>query len=86
MKFIWEFALMEKGIKPLIKIIDKNEDKVNYYDGAINDRGNVMGTYIHGIFDGIRFREYIVNILREKKGIAKKKSIHYENIREERIR
>jgi len=75
----------EKGTKPLIKITNKNGEKVDYYDGAVNNRGNIMGTYIHGIFDGTEFREYIVNILREKKGIKKKKSVSYENIREEQL-
>ena len=31
-----------------------------------------MGTYIHGILDGVEFREYIVNTLRIKKAIEPK--------------
>jgi len=71
--------------KPLFNIVDKNGLKVNYSDGAINKRGNIMGTYIHGIFDSIYFREYIVNLLRSKKGIALKKSKEYEKLREREL-
>lgn len=71
--------------KPLFNIIDKNGLKVNYSDGAINKRGNVMGTYIHGIFDSIYFRQYIVNLLRSKKGINLKESKEYEKLREKEL-
>lgn len=71
-----------KKANPLFTIKDKNGEKVNYSDGAVNEKGNVMGTYIHGVFDGMEFREYIVNILREKKGLPLQKAIPYESLRE----
>jgi len=55
------------------------------FDGAINASGNVMGTYIHGVFDGVEFREYMINSLRIKKGIEPKKSKPYESIREKEL-
>jgi len=54
-------------------------------DGAINESGNVMGTYIHGIFDGVEFREHIVNTLRIKNAMEPKKSKVYESLREKEI-
>ena len=30
-------------------------------------KGNVWGTYLHGIFDNDKFRRYIINIMREQK-------------------
>ncbi|URZ01061.1 cobyric acid synthase [Clostridium felsineum] len=72
-------------VKPLIEIINKNGEEVLIEDGAINEEKNVMGTYIHGIFDGREFREYIINSLREKKGIKRKKSVVYEDIRNAEI-
>lgn len=39
-------------------------------DGIINSEKNVMGTYLHGIFDNIEFTETILNNLRVKKGIS----------------
>jgi len=49
--------------KPLIKLADGR------LDGAINDKGNVIGTYLHGIFDNDNLRNYILNKLRKKKGL-----------------
>ncbi len=44
-----------------------------------------MGTYIHGILDGVEFREYIVNTLRIKKSMIPKKSKEYESLREKEL-
>ncbi|KEJ00329.1 cobalamin biosynthesis protein CobQ [Clostridium botulinum A2B7 92] len=74
-----------ENINPLFKIYDKNGEKVGYFDGAINEKGNVMGTYIHGVFDGVAFREKIINELRVKKGLKKKKSQVYEHMREKEL-
>jgi adenosylcobyric acid synthase len=35
-----------------------------YDDGAINAKGNVLGTYLHGIFNGRSFRDGFINALR----------------------
>lgn len=74
-----------KETQPLFEIISKNGEKVSYYDGAVNAKGNIMGTYIHGIFDGAAFREYIVNKLRRKKGLEERNSKIYENLREKEL-
>lgn len=50
-------------------IIDKLGEKVVIEDGAINNKGNVMGTYIHGVFDNIKFTRSILNKIREDKGL-----------------
>ena len=78
--------------KPLFEIYEKNGEKlsVNHeaasaFDGAINEAGNIMGTYIHGILDGVEFREYMVNRLRIKKAMEPKKSKIYESLREKEI-
>ena len=74
-----------KEARPLFKIINKNGEKVDYEDGAVNAEGNVMGTYIHGVFDGVSFRDRIVNELRRRKGIERKTSIAYESLRDKEI-
>lgn len=74
-----------ENTKPLINITEKNGSKINLKDGAVNSKGNVMGTYIHGIFDGVEFRQHIVNILRRKKGLEEKTSKVYENIRDKEL-
>ncbi|GFZ32651.1 cobyric acid synthase [Clostridium zeae] len=77
-------------VEPLFEIVEKNgqylgEQQLIYKDGAININGNIMGTYIHGIFDGCLFREYIINKLREKKGLSYKKASNYESLRESEL-
>ena len=37
----------------------------------INKNGNVVGTYIHGIFDEIDFTRELLNSIREEKGLEK---------------
>ncbi len=43
-------------------------------DGWINEKGNIMGTYLHGIMDSDGFREDFLNRLRLKKGLKPKKT------------
>lgn len=74
-----------KNANPLFNIKTQNTKEVNYNDGAINEYGNIMGSYIHGIFDKTDYREVIVNKLRSKKGIELKKSKPYESLREEEL-
>lgn len=74
-----------EGAIPLVKINKKNNDVEDYFDGAINKKGNVMGTYIHGIFDGVNFRQHVINKLRIKKGLEPKKSMEYENLRDKEL-
>ncbi|MFD3158585.1 cobyric acid synthase [Haloimpatiens sp. FM7330] len=80
-------GISEYGEKctPLFNIKQRNEKDVQVYDGAINDKGNVLGTYIHGVLDGIGFREYVVNSLRRKKGLELKPITEYESLREKEI-
>lgn len=44
-------------------------DKEKCIIGCVNNRGNVFGTYIHGIFDEIDFTRTLLNTIREKKGL-----------------
>jgi adenosylcobyric acid synthase len=74
-----------KNAAPLFEIVDKNGEKVSILDGAVNKEENTMGTYIHGIFDGTDFREYILNRIRVKKGMKAKTSKVYEALREKEL-
>ncbi|MFT5873094.1 MAG: adenosylcobyric acid synthase [Clostridium sp.] len=78
--------------KPLFEIYEKYGENSSLQgehsislDGAINESGNIMGTYIHGIFDGVEFRQHLVNTLRIKKSMETKKSKVYESLRETEI-
>ncbi len=74
-----------KHSKSMFEIYSENGKEVKVNDGAINDKGNVIGTYIHGIFDSVNFREHILNGLRKEKGLEERKSREYESIREEEL-
>lgn len=56
------------GAKPAFRISKRSLEDVEVIDGAINENGTVMGTYIHGIFDNDILRRQIINNLRVKKG------------------
>ena len=58
-----------------LNLIDKKlGEEVNYLEVSVNNVGNVVGTYLHGIFDEIDFTRELLNIIREKKGLEKLKS------------
>ena len=48
-------------------LIEKNAE--NCLIGCSNSEGNVVGTYIHGIFDEIDFTRTLLNTIRSKKGL-----------------
>jgi adenosylcobyric acid synthase len=58
------------GTSPFLKIIERSDKEVRMDDGAVSNNGNVIGTYLHGIFDNDEFRLKLINHLREKKGFS----------------
>ena len=59
----------------LLLLLDKKlGEEVSYLEGSINKNGNVVGTYIHGIFDEIDFTRELLNSIREEKGLEKLQS------------
>lgn len=57
-------------------------------DGAVNVDGNVLGTYLHGIFDNDSFKKFILDGIRNKKGITNKSNISetFEDFKERQYR
>lgn len=54
-----------------IRITEKLGESTSYSEGSLNPSGNVMGTYIHGIFDSIEFTKKLLDNLRQMKGLGK---------------
>ncbi|MCE5286364.1 MAG: cobyric acid synthase [Pelosinus sp.] len=50
-------------------ITERSGEKIRTYDGVVSKNGQIMGTYIHGIFDNDALRRAILNALRERKGL-----------------
>ncbi|MCT4607393.1 MAG: cobyric acid synthase [Marinisporobacter sp.] len=63
-----------KESTPLNHIKNRLNEDVCIEDGAMSTCGNVMGTYIHGIFDNIEFTRKILNNIRKAKGLEEKES------------
>lgn len=72
----YEIHMGETVVKgnPLLTINKKLEEKVSYKEGCVNEDGNVVGTYIHGIFDDIKFSRELINHIRKSKGLEENKS------------
>jgi adenosylcobyric acid synthase len=58
------------GTAPFLKIIERSDKEVCMDDGAVSDDGNVIGSYLHGIFDNDEFRLVLINHLRKSKGLT----------------
>lgn len=56
-------------VRHLFKIVERSGKSVEVMDGAINLEGNVLGTYIHGIFDNPSFTNWFINLIRRRKGL-----------------
>ena len=57
------------SVNPFARITERAGKMVDMQDGCVSADGNVMGTYIHGIFDNDGFRSKLMNYLRLKKGL-----------------
>src|SRR3990172_2311371 len=57
------------SVRPFTMIIERAGEPVEILDGCISADGNVIGTYIHGIFDNDEFRSKLIDYLRLKKGL-----------------
>lgn len=70
---------------PFVQITNKNGTAEAYKEGCINEKGNIIGTYIHGIFDGIHLRQHLLNQIRKNKGLPTQVAEEYDHIREKEL-
>ncbi|WP_070000906.1 cobyric acid synthase [Cellulosilyticum sp. I15G10I2] len=67
-------STLGNGVKPILTIKEKLGKKVQLLEGCMNQEGNVMGTYLHGIFDELDFTRSLLNYIRTQKGLESKVS------------
>jgi len=63
-------TILGPGVEPAFKVIRRSGKTVSSLDGAVDQSGLVLGTYLHGIFDEPPFRESIVTYLASKNRIS----------------
>jgi len=72
------------GLFKLFRLAPHASHLAPVLDGSL--KGNVWGTYIHGIFDNDQFRRSLINSLRVKKGLKPIEDIvDYSNSRDEAL-
>ncbi len=64
------------SVRSFARITERAGEMVDIMDGCVSSDGNVMGTYIHGIFDNDGFRTGLINYLRLKKGLKSSNECH----------
>ena len=74
-----------KEATPLLQVTRANEVATDDAEGCIGKAGNIIGTYIHGIFDGPHLRGHLLNQIRKDKGLPSKKAEEYDHIREQEL-
>jgi adenosylcobyric acid synthase len=63
-------TILGPGAEPAFRVIRRSGTIVSSLDGALDQTGLVLGTYLHGIFDEPPLRESIVAYLASKNRIA----------------
>ena len=58
------------GARPFARLTRQNGRTLAQDDGAINARGDVAGSYIHGLFDAPVFTRALLDALRERRGLG----------------
>lgn len=71
--------------KALLQVKEKNGQKVDYKEGCSNEKGNIIGSYVHGLFNNTSFRECFLNGIRKQKGLPSRISKNYDDIREREL-
>ncbi len=61
----------ERGAKaaPFARLTQCNMQPYDSLDGGVSEDGNVLGTYLHGIFDSGKYTRVLLNNLRVRKGL-----------------
>lgn len=59
-----------RGMGRSFSVIQRVGEEGERMDGAVDETGNIIGTYVHGIFDVGEFAKRFVDFLAERKGLS----------------
>lgn len=78
---------LSESISPMFKIKTRSNKNCSIKDGALSNKYDVWGTYIHGIFDNNDFRKEVINHLLKKKADQNydQEMIDFKNKQEEQL-
>jgi adenosylcobyric acid synthase len=57
------------NVSPAFRIIRRGNRKSDHSDGAVSNDGNIIGTYIHGLFENASIRRCLLSNLHKMKGV-----------------
>ena len=57
------------NVSSAFKIVSRGDRKAAHLDGAVSEDGNIVGTYIHGLFENASVRHCLLSNLRKTKGV-----------------
>ncbi|HHT9154654.1 MAG TPA: cobyric acid synthase [Candidatus Tripitaka sp. YC43] len=63
-------GITEGNASPFLKVTERAGRKVEVMDGAVGNNGQLLGTYLHGLFDNDSFRTGFLGDLRKRKGMS----------------
>lgn len=68
----------ESGDVPAMQVIVRGEEKVDGFDGAINQDGWIAGTYFHGLFDNDALRHAMLSNLAARKNVTRSDAARFD--------
>lgn len=74
----FDSALLRSGCAPLARLTRRGENAVDDSDGAVNARGWIAGTYLHGLFDNDALRDVMLTNLAARKGFTRTTRTHFD--------
>lgn len=57
------------SVTPAFRILQRGDQQTDHLDGAVDESGTVLGTYIHGLFENASVRHAFLSHLRRRKGL-----------------
>ncbi len=65
-------GITEGASLPFLRVTERSGKRVEVMDGAVGNDGQILGTYLHGLFDNDSFRTEFLDHLRKRKGMTPK--------------